>query len=157
MAINIFKTDDLRQCFLLLFLLLFSCAVNAKDYGSVLVKQVVSIYDADTFRVDIDGYPAIIGQRMPVRVLGVDAPELRGKCNSEKIKARQAKQFTVELLRSARTIELQNIQRGKYFRILADVYVDGLNLAELLISSGHARPYDGGKRAGWCVASKTGH
>jgi micrococcal nuclease len=42
------------------------------------------------------------------------------------------------------------MDRGKYFRILADVYVDGENLTDLLISAGHARPYDGGKREGWC-------
>ena len=73
-----------------------------------------------------------------------------GKCESEKIKAREAKQFTVQALRSAKTIELKNIQRGKYFRILADVYVDGKNLADGLIKSGHARAHDGGKRLGWC-------
>ena len=30
------------------------------------------------------------------------------------------------------------MQRGKYFRILADVYVDGKSLADGLIQSGHA-------------------
>ena len=146
---KIYKFPLQSLTFLLLSLLL-AFSVEAKNYGSITVKQVTSIYDADTFRVDIEGYPAIAGERIPVRVLGVDAPELRGKCKSEKLKARQAKQITVESLRSARVIELHNIQRGKYFRILADVYVDGSSLADLLISSGYARPYGGGKRAGWC-------
>ena len=56
-----------------------------------MVKEITSIYDADTFRVNIEGYPPIIGERIPVRVLGIDAPELRGKCESEKIKARESK------------------------------------------------------------------
>ena len=135
---------------LILIFSLLSFSIHAKDYGNVTVSEVTSIYDADTFRVNIDGYPPIVGERVPVRVLGVDAPELRGKCESEKIKAREAKQFTVQALRSAKTIELRNMQRGKYFRILADVYVDGKNLADNLIKSGHARAYDGGKRLGWC-------
>jgi len=141
-----------RHVFVVLLLLgaLFIQPVTARDYGSVTVKQVTSIYDADTFRVDIEGYPAIAGEHISIRVLGVDAPEIRGKCEAEKISARQAKQFTVELLRSAQVIELHNMQRGKYFRILADVYIDGSSLADLLISMGHARPYDGGKRKGWC-------
>ena len=80
----------------------------------------------------------------------MDAPEIRGKCEPEKVLARNAKQYTVQALRSAKTIELRNIQRGKYFRILADVYVDGVSLADSLIKSGHARAYDGGKRLGWC-------
>ena len=83
-------------------------------------------------------------------MLGVDAPEMRGKCEAEKILARQAKQHTVELLRSAKVIELTNMQRGKYFRILANVIIDGESLADSLLKNGLARRYDGGKRGGWC-------
>lgn len=133
---------------LLLYLLPFS--TWAKDFGTVTVSEVTSIYDADTFTVNIEGYPPVVGERIPIRLLGVDTPEIKGKCESEKVKARQAKQFTVQAIRSAKTIELRNIERGKYFRILADVYVDGENLADGLIKSGHARAYDGGKRSGWC-------
>ena len=133
-------------------LLLVSSVLNAADksFGDVLVSEVTSIYDADTFRVNIDDWPDIIGKRMSVRVLGVDAPEIRGKCKSEKQAARRAKQFTVEVLRSAKKIELRDIQRGKYFRILAHVYVDGINLSEKLIQAQHGRAYNGGSREGWC-------
>ncbi len=101
---------------LLICLILITSTLHAKDYGNVTVSEVTSIYDADTFRVNIKGYPPIAGERIPVRVLGVDAPELRGKCESEKIKAREAIQFTVQALRSAKTIELRNMNRGKYFQ-----------------------------------------
>ena len=121
-----------------LLLCILSFTVSAKDYGDIIISSVTSIYDADTFRANIEGYPPIVGERVPVRVLGVDAPELRGKCESEKIKAREAKQYTVAALRSAKVIELRNIKRGKYFRILADVYIDGVSLAESLIIGGHA-------------------
>ena len=82
--------------------------------------------------------------------MGVDTPEIKGKCDLEKRLAREAKQYTVQALRTAKIIELRNIQRGKYFRILANVFLDGNNLANSLIKSGHARLYDGGKRIGWC-------
>ena len=133
-------------------LLFMSSVVVAADrqFGDVMVSEVTSIYDADTFRVSIKGWPDIIGKRMSVRVLGVDAPEIRGKCASEKQAARRAKQFTVEALRSAKKIELRNIQRGKYFRILANVFVDGKNLAQALINARLAREYHGGTRKGWC-------
>jgi len=75
---------------------------------------------------------------------------MRGKCEAEKILARQAKQYTVALLRSGKVIELKNTQRGKYFRILANVIIDGESLADSLVSNGLARRYDGGKRDGWC-------
>ena len=116
----------------------------------ITINQVTSIYDADTFRADIEGWPDIIGKRISVRVNGIDGPELKGKCQAEKVVARKAKQHTVELLRGGKVIELRNMQRGKYFRILADVYIDGNSLAENLISAGLARSYEGGKRLDWC-------
>jgi endonuclease YncB( thermonuclease family) len=47
-----------------------------------------------------------------------------GKCDKEKQLARKAKQFPVEHLRTAKSITLKNIKRGKYFRLIADVYFD---------------------------------
>ena len=86
-----------------------------------------------------------------IRVVGVDTPEMRGKCKQEKVLARQAKQVTVEALRSPKVIELRNTKRGKYFRIVADVYVDNKNLTDILISSGFGVAYDGGtKDSDWC-------
>ena len=68
-------------------------------YKDITVDEITSIYDADTFRVTIQNYPAVIGERISIRVLGVDAPEMRGKCKQEKELARLAKQFTVKHLR----------------------------------------------------------
>lgn len=135
-----------------LAMILFSLAASAAktEYGSVTVSEIRSIYDADSFKVHIEGWPDIIGKSISIRVDGVDAAEMRGKCDKEKQLARAAKKFTVEKLRAAKTVELKRMRRGKYFRILAEVYVDGVNLADLLIDSGHARPYHGGTRMGWC-------
>ena len=134
--------------FILLILVGFS--VNATEYGNATVSEVRTIYDGDSFRVNINGWPDIIGKSVPIRMLGVDTPEMRGKCEAEKILARQAKQHTVALLRSGKMIELKNTQRGKYFRILANVIIDGESLADSLLKNGLARRYDGGKRGGWC-------
>lgn len=43
------------------------------------------------------------------------------------------------------------MKRGKYFRIVAEVRVDGQNLGQLLIEKGLAKPYDGGKKQKWTV------
>jgi hypothetical protein len=45
-----------------------------------------------------------------------------------------------------RELSCQYLERGKYFRIAADVIVDGENLADLLIEAGMAVRYDGGKK-----------
>mgnify|MGYP001247571374 CR=1 FL=1 len=42
------------------------------------------------------------------------------------------------------------MKRGKYFRIVADVDIDGQDLGRLLIHEGYAQPYDGsGKKPKW--------
>lgn len=141
----------LKYLFILLFLpYVVSAGISDKIYGSVIISKVSSIYDADTFRVNIKDWPDIVGLKVSIRVLGIDAPEIRGKCKSEKLAAKKAKQFTVNALNAAKVIELKNIKRGKYFRLLADVYIDGESLAQGLIKAGHARLYDGGKRLSWC-------
>jgi len=137
--------------FVLLLAISFSVSAKSKNYGNVVVSEVRSIYDADTFRASIEGWPDIIGKSMSIRVNGIDAAEMRGKCQKEKDMARAAKQATVAMLREAKKIELRNMKRGKYFRIIADVYVDGKNLGEVLVNQGMARKYSGGKREGWCA------
>lgn len=64
---------------IILSLCLLSFTVYAKDYGNVIVSEVTSIYDADTCRMNIEGHPPLAGERIPVRVLGVDALGLRSK------------------------------------------------------------------------------
>jgi len=139
-----------KQVLLLLLFISFPISAATKEYGNVFIDEVTSIYDGDTFRVNINSYPKVIGHRIPVRVNGIDTPELRGKCEIEKQRARAAKQITVKTLRSAKIIELKNIQRGKYFRLIADVYADGKSLAEELINKKLAVRYSGGKKINWC-------
>lgn len=116
------------------------------------MSEVTSIYDGDTFRVTINGWPTVVGYRMPVRINGIDTPDLRGggKCPEEKERAQAAKQFTVAALRGAKSVDLRNIQRGKYFRLLAEVFVNGVSLGNALMEQGHAAPYDGGTKMEWC-------
>lgn len=143
--------------FIKIFLLgMLTLSLNAKSlknttYPNIIVSEVTSIYDGDTFRANIKGYPAIIGNHIGIRINGIDTPEIRGKCEKEKVLARKAKQLTVSLLRGAKRIELRNLKRGKYFRIIADVYVDGQNIAKTLLSSNLATKYDGKKKTrAWC-------
>ena len=78
-------------------------------------------------------------------------PELRAKCENEKKLARKAKQFTVQKLREAKVIVLKSVQRGKYFRIVADVYLDGVPLSNQLLDHKLAVAYSGGKKIhDWC-------
>lgn len=119
-------------------------------FGKARVETVKSVYDGDTFRVDVAGWPSIIGTNIPIRVAGVDTPEIKGKCRSEIALATQARDFAAQMLRSGQPIFLTNIRRGKYFRLVANVWVGEHNLAQVLIKNGLGRAYNGGKRYGWC-------
>lgn len=123
---------------------------DKQSYGVLVVDEITSIYDGDTFRANIKGVHSLMGNRIGIRVSGVDTPEMRGKCPYEKQLARKAKQFTVAFLRSAQRIELRNVRRGKYFRILADVYADGRSLTAGLVGAKLAYQYEGGKKQTWC-------
>ena len=121
-----------------------------KSFGHVMVDAIVGVYDGDTIRVRIENWPPIIGESIGVRVNGVDTPEIRGKCPAEKSLAREARAVTRTAVSSARQVELRNLRRDKYFRLLADVCVDGKALSDLLMANGLGHPYEGGTKGSWC-------
>lgn len=139
------------SCFLFLASKIFSPAANAKTYGDIEVSRIVSVYDGDTIKVDIAGMHPIIGDSISVRVKGVDTPEIRGKCVNEKGLAKSAKYFVKNKLKSASSVTLKDVERGKYFRLAAYVYVDDVPLDKMLINAGLGVEYNGGKRVNvWC-------
>jgi len=125
-------------------------AQTAPEYGTAIVSKVISVYDGDTFRVDIDSLPPIVGKNIPIRLNGVDTPEIQGKCQYEKDLAIKARDFVRNKLANAKEIKLTNLQRGKYFRVVANVLLDGVSLEQDLLENKLAYKYTGGKKTSWC-------
>ena len=141
----------MKKLFLVITLCLGAFVVKAAtEYGSVTVSKVISVYDGDTFRVNIDSLPPILGKNIPIRLEGVDTPEIQGKCQYEKDLAIKARDFVRSKLDNAKEIMLNNLKRGKYFRIVADVTVDGVSLEKELLENELAYKYSGGKKSSWC-------
>ena len=138
-----------KLIFLTLCLGVFSVQA-APEYGTVTVSKVISVYDGDTFRVDIDSLPPIVGKNIPIRLNGVDTPEIKGKCQYEKDLALKARDFVRKKLANAKEIKLTKLQRGKYFRVVADVMIDGVSLEKELLDNELAYKYTGGKKSSWC-------
>ena len=88
--------------------------------------------------------------RERVRVMGLDAPELRARCPAELALARAARDRLEALI--ARGVTLEPHGRDRYRRLLAVVRDrQGRDVAQLLIGEGLARPYTGRtRRGGWC-------
>ncbi len=140
-----------RFAFLILPFLLLPSYSLAKSFGAFEGAVYVRNYDGDTITFNLPGLHPIIGEKISIRVNGIDTPEIKGKCEKEKYDAKQAQQMVADILKDAEQITLKNMERGKYFRIAADVYVDGENLADMLIEAGMAVYYDGGKKIHkWC-------
>lgn len=103
--------------FILLSAFLISYQCNAKlQYGTLIVSKIISVYDGDAFRVNINSMPPILGQNIAIRINGIDAPEIKRKRKYEKDLAIKVR----NLLFNAKEIKLTNMQRGKYFRIVAN-------------------------------------
>ncbi|WP_291793098.1 hypothetical protein [Candidatus Thioglobus sp.] len=73
---------------------------------------------------------------------GVDTLEIQGKCQYEKNLALKVRDFV--------RVKLANLQRGKYFRVVASVLVDGVSLEQELLDNKLAYEYSGGKKLSWC-------
>ena len=98
---------------------------SKKTYGDILDVKYVRNYDGDTITFNIKGVHPLLGQNVSVRLRGVDTPEIRGRCQEERELAKKAKGFVAKVLMRAKRINLRRVARGKYFRIVADVEVDG--------------------------------
>lgn len=126
------------------------CEAGDEVYGDLLA-EVVRIIDGDTIVVNLVGesygslrilYPSIISKEIPVRLFGIDTPEIRTKDKIEKAKGESAKHFLEYLLLGNEQVILKQVRRGKFFRIVAVVETNGgINLNKALLESGHAEKY----------------
>lgn len=109
--------------------------------------SVASVYDGDTFKINLNCSVAVYCEKVPVRVLGVDTPEIKGKTAKEKRLAQKAKAFTKNFLAQS-PVSLSDCGRDKYFRLLCNVTNgQGQNLAQELIKRDLGYEYWGGKKS----------
>ena len=109
-------------------------------------------YDGDTITVEIPGVHPLFGKNISVRVFGVDTPELHSKVKCEKELALIAKANLESIISKAKVVNLVDVGRDKYFRVLATVMVDGQDLGKLMLQRKLAKVYDGGtKDTKWCT------
>jgi micrococcal nuclease len=108
--------------------------------------RVRSVYDGDTIRADIDCGFGIWTANQSLRLLGIDAPEL-GKPGGK-----ESRDYLRGLLPVGTAVTIRTVkdETEKYGRLLATIwdrdgaYGDSVN--DFMVTSGHAKPYDGGAR-----------
>ena len=124
--------------------------VNLKD--SITFKpmfttaKVVKVYDGDTITVatplHFDNSPIY---RFSVRLRGIDCPEIRTKNDNEKTCGKKAKQIMMDQVLN-KVVTFENVDYDKYGRILADVFINGVNITQTLLEQRLAVEYNGGKK-----------
>lgn len=129
-------------------LLLFPCLAFA-NYDWKVLRAI----DGDTVEVQANWLPPELGNKIKIRILGVDTPEKapRAQCDSEAAKAKTASEFTKGLLANAKNVSVHVKGWDKYGgRVLGDIIIDGKSLRLELIAKGHAREYFGEAKQSWC-------
>lgn len=101
----------------------------------------IVVVDGDTIRVGAE----------KIRILGLDAPEIHGRCEAERVQAAEARGYLRGLLAQAEPV-IERRRLDKYRRTLARVTIGGRDVADLMIRQGLARPYHGERRRPWCNA-----
>lgn len=134
-----------------LFVLLLVCASPALAEPWTVKLRPEIAYDGDTLYIVVPELPTPL-RHLSVRVLGVDTPEIHGKCDTERSKAADARAYVRGLFAGVETITIDLVGWDKYGgRVDAHVTTpDGRDLAEVLVAAGLGRPYHGEHRAGWC-------
>ncbi len=117
---------------------------------------VTRVVDGDTVDADIDlGFNMIYKER--IRLMGIDTPESRTRNKKEKALGLASKERIKELLKGAEDIggkrgkkaiylETSKEGKGKFGRILGNLWINDKCINQVLIDENHARPYYGGSK-----------
>ncbi len=102
----------------------------------------VYVVDGDTIRMDGDSW----------RLVGLDTPETyEPGCDFELALGQAATARLRGLMASGRVVEVIRLPgRDRFDRGLARLFIGGEDIADILVREGLARPYEGGRRLGWC-------
>lgn len=102
--------------------------------------KILRVVDGDTYEVEVDlGFNVFTKQK--IRLLGVNAPETKGKDEAEKKLGLEAKAWVETAIPLGTIVLLTAKGKDSFGRYLADIIIDGKNLADLLLENTATREY----------------
>ena len=105
--------------------------------------KCVKCYDADTIHIVLYFNGKL--QRFVCRLMGIDSAEIRSKNSVEKIHAKAGRDYLKEKILN-NIIDIECFEFDKYGRLLIDIYYNGENMNDAIITKGYAYKYTGGKK-----------
>lgn len=136
--------------------LIVGCLLTSSIYASECGEiKITGVIDGDTLRAEMPALPDQL-KKVSIRIMGVDTPEIHGKCENEKNRANEAKNFLIKKFNETKNISYRWLEWDKYGgRILAEVFFDGKDIGQMMIDTGYAVPYHGEKKQQiWCSITK---
>ena len=133
----------------LAFLFLSACQEEPKTMTAASAPpsscDIIRVVDGDTVKAICHG------REQNLRLLGFDTPEtFRSRCPDEKALGKIATNHLRKLIENAQEVLPVTGRPDKYRRLLTRLYIDGRDVAEIMIEAGLAVPYHGEKRINWC-------
>jgi micrococcal nuclease len=105
-------------------------------YGQAVVSSILRLDENITFYCNIEGFPPLIGENMPVRIKSLKAAGTPQE-NQRLLVFLNGLLFSKD--KPVKTIVLKEIERGRPFCLVADIEVDGRDLCDLLVEKNLAR------------------
>lgn len=105
--------------------------------GAIFARHIRTI-EGDTFVADVIYPRGETFENIKILLVNIDTPEMNDERADIRDLATRAKLFAEGRLSNAHEITLLDVRRGKYFRIIARVLVDGCDLGEELVREGLA-------------------
>lgn len=105
--------------------------------------KILTVYDGDTCRADIDLGFGITLRNQALRVHGIDCPEMVSEAGKD------ARDYARTILTACLLVKVETFKdiKEKYGRYLAKITLpDNTDYASMMIAAGHAKPYFGGTR-----------
>lgn len=101
--------------------------------------KITKVVDGDTVHADINLGFNVILRDVSLRLIGINAPEMKGGTRAEG----QKSQLRLEELVMGKTVTLKTHKdkREKYGRLLAEIWVDDVDVNKKLVAEGLAKPY----------------
>ncbi|MZR14004.1 hypothetical protein GQE99_13360 [Maritimibacter sp. DP07] len=108
--------------------------------------RVLRYVDGDTVTMRCTGIGVF-----RARLLGFDTPEKKSRCVAEARDAVTATWLLRKSIWEAEEMQVQLKGTDRYGRRLVRMFLDGRDVADIMIATGYARRYGGGRRGSWCT------
>ena len=127
-------------------------AFTGVAFANDMRMPYAAVIDGDTIRSSVQ-LPCPLCN-VYIRIKGIDTPESNhlAQCEKERVTGMAAKKYLQSVFIGKTEFMARNMSWDKYGgRILADVELDGRDIAKDLIERGYAKPYSGrGRKPNWC-------